>query len=91
MLVSDHGFSLGAYEAIIWVGDMSNSGSRLTNSLNMVVLHHNFGVSLFGGLEWTTGLLEWTTGTLEWTTTGALEWITGTYFITRLKYRTHSY
>ena len=25
-------------------------------------------VSLFGGLEWTTGPLEWTTGTLEWTT-----------------------
>ena len=25
-------------------------------------------VSLFGGLEWTTGLLEWTTGTLEWNT-----------------------
>ena len=33
-------------------------------------------VSLFGGLEWTTGPLEWTTGTLEWTT-GILEWITG--------------
>ena len=33
-------------------------------------------MSLFGGLEWTTGLLEWTTGTLEWTT-GILEWITG--------------
>ena len=32
-------------------------------------------VSLFGGLEWTTGLLEWTTGTLEWTT-GTLEWNT---------------
>ena len=33
-------------------------------------------MSLFSGLEWTTGLLEWTTGTLEWTT-GILEWITG--------------
>ena len=33
-------------------------------------------MSLFGGLEWTTGPLEWTTGTLEWTT-GILEWITG--------------
>ena len=33
-------------------------------------------MSLFGGLEWTTGTLEWTTGTLEWTT-GILEWITG--------------
>ena len=26
------------------------------------------GMSLFGGLEWTTGLLEWTTGILEWIT-----------------------
>ena len=33
-------------------------------------------MSLFDGLEWTTGPLEWTTGTLEWTT-GILEWITG--------------
>ena len=33
-------------------------------------------MSLFGGLECTTGLLEWTTGTLEWTTgPGILEWI----------------
>ena len=33
-------------------------------------------MSLFGRLEWTTGLLEWTTGTLDWTTE-ILEWITG--------------
>ena len=33
-------------------------------------------MSLFGGLEWTTGPLEWTTRILEWTT-GILEWITG--------------
>ena len=38
--------------------------------------------SLFGGLEWTTGILEWNTGMeywnglLEWTT-GILEWNTG--------------
>ena len=25
-------------------------------------------MSLFGGLEWTTGTLEWTTGILEWIT-----------------------
>ena len=33
-------------------------------------------MSLFGGLEWTTGLLEWTTGILDWTT-GMATYLTG--------------
>ena len=46
-----------------------------------VCTYNSLRVSLFSGLEWTTGPLvqEWTSywpGTLEWTT-GILEWITG--------------
>ena len=58
--------------------DFAVAGLALVALITLCDFVTSRGVSLFGGLEWTTGLLEWTTGTLEWTT-GILEWLLSTY------------